>query len=314
VRTGQRAVSGGRSRRSPNFINKIIVIILVIGLVGTFVALQYFESYGNGGGLAIDWRMKLTFVDARYSPVRNYTLPAGIGLLNGYWLNHTFDRFGPSGYSPLSTRDSSSTIWIQSTQVAYFSFGDFFNIWGKTFDQLCVPDLSNSGTYCARAADPVIYDTNSNGRFDPGIDTIVQVTSQLTVRLPQSNSTLSFDPRIRFVNASNVAMWNSTQAVVYDPDQDGIYHSATDLILYLPSNGAVAEGTPTKMDPRLRYYDWNAHQQWDGPIPPAVMSDGTKERCVDRVPLLSNKKDWLIITWSTIAASTIQGRCVPAGF
>gem|GEM_PF-5501191 len=292
--------------------------VLVIGLVGTFVALQYFNLYGNSGGLVIDWRMKLTFNDTRYNPPRNYTLPAGIGMPNGYWLNHTFDSFGPPGYSPLTTRDSSSTVWIQSTQVAYFSFGDFFNIWGKTFNETCVPDLSPSSTfgiYCARAADPIIYDTNANGKYDAGIDnTNIPVASQLTIRLPPSGATLSSDPSIRFVNASNIATWNSTETIVYDPDQDGIYHSATDIILYSPpSTGGPSEGTPTKTDANLRFYDWNVHQKWDGPVPPPVMSDGTKERCASRLPLLSNNKDWLIITWSDIAANTIQGGCVPPG-
>jgi hypothetical protein len=150
--------------------------------------------------------------------------------------------------------------------------------------------------------------------FDPGIDKTVQVFSQLTVRLPQAGSTLSLDPRIRFVNASSIATWNSTQAIVYDPDQDGIYHSATDTILYSPNKAVVAEGTRIKTDSNLKFYDWNAHGQWDGPVPPPVMSDGTKERCVSRIPLLSNNKDWLIITGSNVAANTIQGGCVPSGF
>jgi len=290
----------------------MIVLVLVLGLVGTFVALQFFNLYGSGGGLVLDWRMKLTFTDARYAPSRKYTLPAGIGLPNGYWLNHTLDRFGPSGYSPLSTRDSTSTIWIQSTQVAYFSFGDFFNIWGKTFNETCVPDLTSSGTYCARAADPIIYDVNGNGKYDPGTDyDKLPLQSELPIQLPPSGATLSFDPGIRFVNASNTAVWNSTETIVYDSDHDGIYSNTTDIVLYLPNGSpAPAQGAHTKTDPNLRFYDWKASGNWDGPVPPPVMSDGNSERCVTRVPLLSNHKDWLIFTWSNLASS-ITGGCVP---
>src|SRR3970282_1100116 len=80
------------------------------------------------------------------------------------WANHTLDIYGPPGYAPISTRDSSGIIYIQSTtgqrpdgSLLGFTFADFFNVWGQRFDKYCVPD-GRGGTYCSTEFPPVISD------------------------------------------------------------------------------------------------------------------------------------------------------------
>ena len=92
---------------------------------------------------------------------QNITIPANIGVTGGIWMNHTLDAYGPPGYAPLSTRDTSGTIVVQfyglKPGLAPFYLSDFFAIWGQTYNSTCVG--YGSGTYCNSNFPPVI----SNG-------------------------------------------------------------------------------------------------------------------------------------------------------
>ncbi|MBO0888725.1 hypothetical protein J2P12_06460 [Candidatus Bathyarchaeota archaeon] len=310
-----------RRGRPPSSRTKIALAITVLAVVGIFTYLYYIQSLqGQSSGLLIDWRLTVTFVDS--TGPTNYTLPAYIGSLPQYWTNHSLDAFSPNpNYSPMSTRDGTSTIWIQSTQPAVFNFGDFFNVYGQVFNETCVgysgivaPNNTKlSGTYCTRAADPLIYDTNNNGLYDPSSDiNVTMAADPLSPKLPAAGATLSSDPHITFVSLNNNPSWNNTESIVYDANGDGFYQSS-DRVLY---NGNRAQpltsGTLLSRDTRLRFYDWNRNGSWDHSIPPPILSDGNRERCLDRRINLSNGHDWLIFLWSSGLYTTISGHCVPA--
>lgn len=304
----------GGSRKPPSSTAKIALVIMVLVIVGAFTYFFYLQSQSNSvTGNIIDWRMRLTFNDARTGT--NYTLPQLIGTSNGAWSNHTLDPFGPQGYSPLSTRDTSSVIWIQSTEPAVFNFGDFFNVWGQVFNETCVSDTAATviGTYCSAASEPVIYDTKSTGVYDPSGDYNVSVVSDLPIALPNAGAPLSSDPHILFVSVKGSTVWNVNETIVYDADNNGVYDLGVDRMVY---NGVGAQaptaGTALIQDSRLKFYDWNGNNRWDGSVPPPVLSDGTNVRCLSRGINLSNGKDWLIILWSRLY-STISGGCIPTG-
>lgn len=162
----------GRVSRSKFQSYKTIGVgIVVLLVVGASLYLWAESAPSDSGRLAIDWRLNLIIHDSRNG--LNYTLPAGIGVVPDLWVNHTLDQYGPPGYAPVSTRDGTGTIYIQSpkgvfdgtTIVLRFSFGDFFNIWGQRFDRNCVPD-GRGGLYCGGEGwpdpAPIMVDANND--------------------------------------------------------------------------------------------------------------------------------------------------------
>src|SRR5213593_2225141 len=104
------APTGGRTNQRA----KIAVLIITLIVAGGFVYLYWDQSTPK---LSIDWRAKLAIFDARTG--RNLTIPTGIGVPGGIWMNHTFDAYAGTGYALLSTRDPSAqdgtaTIYIQA--------------------------------------------------------------------------------------------------------------------------------------------------------------------------------------------------------
>lgn len=62
------------------------------------------------------------------------TVPSGIGVNQSLWRDHTLDRYGVTGRSPLTTRDTSGTIHIDSNTVRNFTLQEFLGVWGETVD------------------------------------------------------------------------------------------------------------------------------------------------------------------------------------
>ncbi len=269
---------------------------LVVGIVSIIIIVTalffVYGPYGKNDTVLINWQMKLTIHDTNTKS--NLTIPANIGVQGyGLWNDHRFDSLGPPGYAPLSTRDTSGTIYISfyaspSTCCPFFTFGDFFSIWGQTLNGSCV-GTGERGTYCQGREDdptvkfvdqdnsgswsspePVVVDGNGNSIYDPG----EQVLSGQT---PAAGSGLKDDPRIMYTDGDNYGTRDPNEAVVYDSDGDYLYRVGEPVIY-----GA----TPST--------DWSLVRPWP------FMSDGDKERCLDRGVGLSNGKDWIIIIWATL--------------
>jgi hypothetical protein len=62
------------------------------------------------------------------------TLPADIGIDRDLWRDHSLDRFGVNGMSPLLTRDGSGTIHVESNTIRDFTLYQFLAVWGKSID------------------------------------------------------------------------------------------------------------------------------------------------------------------------------------
>src|SRR3989442_4793091 len=78
------------------------------------------------------------------------TVPSGIGIEESLWRDHSLDQYGVAGHSPLTTRDTSGTIHVDSNKVRNFTLQEFLRVWGKTVDDNQVagttvpPDESSS--------------------------------------------------------------------------------------------------------------------------------------------------------------------------
>lgn len=78
-------------------------------------------------------------------------IPAEVGMNQQLWNDHSLDRYGPSGISPLHTHDTSGTIHIESTAPRDFTVGEFLAVMGIELDTVTrmtldgneVPDFRN---------------------------------------------------------------------------------------------------------------------------------------------------------------------------
>jgi hypothetical protein len=286
-----------RIRRSGSRVPKIPIVvgIAVVVILGSFLYLSNLPS----DQILMDWHVKLTFFDSRY--YTNSTPPADIGVNGGLWQNHTLDRYGPQGYAPISTRDTSGTLYIQSKVYEFYTFKDFFNIWGQQFNHLCTPlppNFPSNSPYCAGPGETVVYDSNNNSMYDSG-DIVVSNSTA-----PSLSTPLGFDPQIKYIDANNNGRWDPNETIVYDYSNRGTYQPNDPLIYgQLP-----IAGTLLKTDPRIRFVDSNSNGVWDPPKLPPILSDGTNERCINPGYAFANNKDWLIILYAP--SGLIAGDCL----
>jgi hypothetical protein len=57
-------------------------------------------------------------------------VPQEIGIKPELWKDHSLDKYGPAGLSPMHTHDTSGVIHIESTAVREYTFGEFLQVWG----------------------------------------------------------------------------------------------------------------------------------------------------------------------------------------
>ncbi len=62
------------------------------------------------------------------------TVPSGIGINQSLWRDHSLDKYGVAGHSPLTTRDTSGAIHLDSNTVRNFTLQEFLGVWGETVD------------------------------------------------------------------------------------------------------------------------------------------------------------------------------------
>ena len=71
------------------------------------------------------------------------SIPANIGIDPSLWQDHSLDEYsmmqdmpdGMSGMAPLHTHDAAGTIHVESRVTRAYTIGEFFRIWGQTFDE-----------------------------------------------------------------------------------------------------------------------------------------------------------------------------------
>ena len=134
----------------------LAVLILSLIIIGAFVYLYYTDA-NPGVHLVLDWRFHITIDN--FAAHQNLTIPANIGVAGGIWMNHTLDGYGPPGYAPLSTRDTTGTIYIQAVAPRLFLLSEFFSIWGKYYNSTCVG--FDGGYYCSSTRPPALSNGNS---------------------------------------------------------------------------------------------------------------------------------------------------------
>ena len=74
-------------------------------------------------------------------------IPKHIGIDPALYKTYDLDKYGiknPRTY-PLHTHDTSGVIHIESTRIRTFTLGQFFDVWGETFNENCILDKCSNG-------------------------------------------------------------------------------------------------------------------------------------------------------------------------
>lgn len=64
----------------------------------------------------------------------SFPVPANIGIDQSLWRDHSLDKYGVTGRSPVSSHDTSGTIHVESNTVRNFTLFQFLSVWGKSID------------------------------------------------------------------------------------------------------------------------------------------------------------------------------------
>ena len=59
------------------------------------------------------------------------TVPEKIGIDKTLWKDHSLDKYGMQGMSPLHTHDSLGTIHVESSANRDYTLGEFLDVWGR---------------------------------------------------------------------------------------------------------------------------------------------------------------------------------------
>jgi len=101
-----------------------IGVTLALIVAGLAVAWPYLPK---SGPMHIHPRLAIT-INGQTTAV-----PASIGIDPSLWNDHSLDRYGGVHY-PLHTHDTSGTIHVESTVTRDYTLGEFFRVWGQSFD------------------------------------------------------------------------------------------------------------------------------------------------------------------------------------
>jgi len=105
-----------------------IAAVAALAIAGLVVALPYLPGLPSVGG--IHWHPHLTITING----QNAVIPASIGIDPALWNYHDLDAYGMQGMAPLHTHDATGTIHEESQVTRDYTLGDFFRIWGQSFD------------------------------------------------------------------------------------------------------------------------------------------------------------------------------------
>ncbi len=136
----QRVIRSTRKKATPGFAVRrstiVIAVALVLIVAGVVAALPTIRHLGG----AFHWHARLTITINGDAVV----IPANVGIDPSLWQDHTLDSFssmqampamGMEGMAPLHTHpDAPGKIHIESVVTRDYTLGEFFRIWGQTFD------------------------------------------------------------------------------------------------------------------------------------------------------------------------------------
>jgi hypothetical protein len=116
------------ARRKRNRYVKIYIPIVAT----VTIALGFFFVLGSHGSALLGVKMVLhihphlnVMVDGK--PM---VIPQNVGIDQSLWKDHSLDKYGMEGMTPLHTHDNDGTIHVESNANREYTLGQFLDIWG----------------------------------------------------------------------------------------------------------------------------------------------------------------------------------------
>ena len=117
------AVSRSKKRQ---YILKIGVPVAAAAIVLGIVFATQASEHGIGAKMVMHIHPQLS-VKVNGQPI---IVPEKIGIDNSLYKDHSLDRFGVQGISPLHTHDSKGTMHVESSVNRDYTLGEFLDVWG----------------------------------------------------------------------------------------------------------------------------------------------------------------------------------------
>lgn len=121
--------------------DQLTVLIIVTAIVGSFIALLVH-------GKLIQDEQNAQLVDHLHVRLLIFNdgvqakLPAGIGISQELWTEHTLDQYGIGGVAPLHTHFDDSIIHVEANVHREWTLGEFLDIWGQDANGLVFTDCA----------------------------------------------------------------------------------------------------------------------------------------------------------------------------
>ena len=120
--------------------SKIVVYGIILASLALMGGIVYFVYTSLPGRYSYRLLFQLNIIIG--NPDNNQTqfaaIPANIGVDPALWNFHDFDAFGVNGRAPIYTLEDTGIVRVQSGVRFNYTLGDFFNIWGRSFNQTCI--------------------------------------------------------------------------------------------------------------------------------------------------------------------------------
>jgi sulfur carrier protein ThiS len=116
----------GRHKRRNNIL-KVGIPVAAVAVVLVIV----FGMQGSGNG-SVGTKMVMHIHPQLNVKVNGQPIifPENIGIEKSLWKDHSLDKYGMQGMSPLHTHDSSGTIHVESSAERDYTLGEFLDVWG----------------------------------------------------------------------------------------------------------------------------------------------------------------------------------------
>ncbi|MGH9953419.1 MAG: hypothetical protein ACRD5J_17510 [Nitrososphaeraceae archaeon] len=139
----------------------LLIVIIMIGYIGH-------EELSKAQSDNMNMNPVIMHIHPQLSLLVNgasFSVPAQIGIDPSLWKDHSLDEFGMqsmpemdmSAMAPLHTHDNSGIVHVESTINRNYTFGEFLNIWGLSFDGRTIK-MTVNGKPVADLGDHILSD------------------------------------------------------------------------------------------------------------------------------------------------------------
>jgi sulfur carrier protein ThiS len=116
----------GRNKKRQNMVKIGIPIAAVAIVLGIVFGIQGSEQGTTGTKMVMHIHPHLN-VKVNGQPL---SVPENVGIDKTLWKDHSLDKYGMQGMSPLHTHDGTGTVHVESSANRDYTLGEFLDVWG----------------------------------------------------------------------------------------------------------------------------------------------------------------------------------------